>query len=579
VNHRWTFSYDFPSSGMLTPAPRVSYPVERAVRNRPLWPIAISLFLVLTTAAPGQQLPGQPSGETKFTLSGTVVNSATGQPIVRALVQLQGVPPRSRFTDSDGHFELEGLTAGRYLITAQKPGFHTGPSDTPVAVRVGSESAPVELKLSPYSVIYGRVTSPEGEPLEQVPVRLIQQNIENGRKRWAARMGGPGTDENGGYRFAGLMPGTYYLTAGPSAGNPTLRFGVASKGAVKSPTGYPILYYPNSPDISSASPIQLDAGQQIEAEFVLNQVPVYKITGVVAGMHPGEPRGLQVYLPLGGDMLNFPSTFSSDSGKFEIDGIPSGSYILKTESYSPPGQDLQAQLPITVTGDVNNVRIALEPPASIPVTVKKEERVTSSEKNRGGDQDRFGNVFPVSVHLSAVNTSNPDAYSRIGVTGNGRAMTLENVQPGRYIAEITAQDGWYVASAEYAGTNLLIDEMTVRSGSSTPIQVVLRDDGASLTGTVKTPDGAVGIVVVLVSQRSTKAPPRKAPCLPTGGFNFTGIPPGDYMVFAVDHVDDLEYANPDAMQPYLSRAMHITLSSGQKGNASLSSIGAGESAQ
>ena len=296
-------------------------------------------------------------------------------------------------------------------------------------------------------------------------------------------------------------------------------------------------------------------------------------------MLPDGPRGVQVYSPLGGDLLDFPSTFSPDTGKFEIDGMPAGSYILKAETRSHTGQYLQAQLPITVTGDVNNLRIALEPPASIPVIVKKEERTTSSEKNGGGDQDRLGSVFPVSVHLSAVNASDPDAYSRIGVTGNGRVMTLEQVQPGRYIAEITPQDGWYVAAADYAGTNLLTDEMTVRSGSSTPMQVVVRDDGASLTGTVKMPDEAVGVMVVLVSQRSTQEWPRRAPCFPSGEFNFSGIPPGDYMVFAVDEVDNLEYANADAMRPYLSRATHVTLSAGQKGNASISLIGAGEISQ
>lgn len=579
MNQRQACSYNFPSSRTPSPAPRVSYLVERAFRSLPLWPIAISLLVVLTAAAWGQTPPGQPPAGTKFTLIGRVVNSATGEPIGRALVQLEGVPPRSCFTDSDGHFEIDGLTASRYLITARKPGYHIGSTDKPIPVQVGADSAPIELKLSPYSVIYGRITSPDGEPLEQIPVRLIQQVIENGRKRWAAGRGGPATDENGSYRFAGLMPGTYCLIAGPSAKNRTLRLAVASNGAVKSESGYPILFYPNAPDISSASPIQLDAGQQIEADFVLNQVPAYKITGELAGMLPSGPRGVQVYSPLGGDLLDFPSTFSPDTGKFEIDGMPAGSYILKAEADSPTGEYLQAQLPITVTGDVNNVRIALEPPASIPVIVKRGERTTSSEKSDRGDQDRLGSVFPVSVHLSAVNTSDPDAYSRIGVTGNGRVMTLEHVQPGRYIAEITPQEGWYVASAEYAGTNLLTDEMTVRSGSSTPMQVALRDDGASLTGTVKMPDQAVGVMVVLVSQRSTQEPPRKAPCFPAGEFSFTGIPPGDYMLFAVEEVDNLEYANPDTMRPYLSRATQITLSAGQKGNASISLIGAGETSQ
>ena len=38
------------------------------------------------------------------------------------------------------------------------------------------------------------------------------------------------------------------------------------------------------------------------------------------------------------------------------------------------------------------------------------------------------------------------------------------------------------------------------------------------------------------------------------------LAPGDYMVFAFDRVDGLEYSNADALAPYASRAAHVTLS-------------------
>ena len=50
-----------------------------------------------------------------------------------------------------------------------------------------------------------------------MPLRLTSRVIHEGRKRWEPR-GMAETDEDGHYRFACLMPGTYYLAAGPREG-------------------------------------------------------------------------------------------------------------------------------------------------------------------------------------------------------------------------------------------------------------------------------------------------------------------------------------------------------------------------
>ena len=68
------------------------------------------------------------SSTQKFTVSGTVVNEATGEPIPRAMVTLMGSPMRYAFSDSNGSFTIEGVPAGRYSMQAQKPGFF-GPQE------------------------------------------------------------------------------------------------------------------------------------------------------------------------------------------------------------------------------------------------------------------------------------------------------------------------------------------------------------------------------------------------------------------------------------------------------------------
>ena len=547
------------------------------------------LCWAMTEVGQAQAGSGESPTEARLSLSGTVVNSVTGEGISRALVQLQAAPQRSCFTDRDGHFEIDGLVAGSYTIAAQKPGFYSGLNQrwshvAAVPVRIGPNISPATLKLNPYSVIQGRITNAEGEPLEHIPVRLIQQVIENGRRRWTARLGGPQTDESGSFRFPGLMRGTYYLTAGPSSEqNQSLRFAasVGKPTAGKPQVGYPGVFYPSAPDMSSASPIQLGVGQQMEADFVLNKVPVYHISGMLTGYQPSRSAELEIYLPSGGDMLGFLAPVHPDSGGFEVEGVPPGNYILRAQAASDKGEELSADLPLAVTGDVDNVRLALEPSASIPIVVRKEARTASPENDGGGMRDRIGGEPAVSVHLSSLGVAGADSYSTVEGTPEQRRMILRNVRPGRYAVELMPQGGWYVASGEYAGTNLLTDDITVRSGGSTLMQIVLRDDGASFSARIKLPkDGVVpGTVLMLVPQRGTKAAPIKAPLSPEGEANFGGIPPGDYLAFAIDDADNLDYADPDAMQPYLSQATRVTLSAGQNSNVSLNLINTGEAAQ
>ena len=59
----------------------------------------------------------------KFTLTGTVVDSVTGEPIRKALVQLYCGQRRMTFSGDDGRFQFEGIPAGSYSVSAQKPGY------------------------------------------------------------------------------------------------------------------------------------------------------------------------------------------------------------------------------------------------------------------------------------------------------------------------------------------------------------------------------------------------------------------------------------------------------------------------
>src|SRR5215831_12988765 len=88
----------------------------------------IRFLLVLLLIIPVRVF-GQPTGpvddpnKKTFSLSGTVVNSVTGEPVARALVQVYAGGEQSMLTGPDGHFEFAGLPPAQTAVNAQKPGY------------------------------------------------------------------------------------------------------------------------------------------------------------------------------------------------------------------------------------------------------------------------------------------------------------------------------------------------------------------------------------------------------------------------------------------------------------------------
>src|SRR3974390_1410559 len=127
-----------------------------------------------------------PTGE--LSLGGVVLNSHTGEPVKRALVQLTrfgrtqldapnedggGAGPLSRsvFTDSAGVFQFNALTPGHYVVTASKPEFAFKREDGgALNLDLSASKTDVQFKLEPLGVITGTVTDQNGQPIRGVNV-------------------------------------------------------------------------------------------------------------------------------------------------------------------------------------------------------------------------------------------------------------------------------------------------------------------------------------------------------------------------------------------------------------------------
>ena len=496
-----------------------------------------------------------------FTLGGTVVNSVTGEPIRRALVELFMTPEQAALTDADGKFEFHSLPHGQTNIAARKPGFlsqqEVSPDQPPNMVETGPDAKPVIVKLVPEGVLFGRLDS-KGEAIEDLPVKVIALRIAEGRKHWEER-GRAMTDEDGAFRIAGLTPGTYYIAAGPG-----LRRSSFGSGSKSGRDGYAEGFYPAASDISGAMPVEVSAGQQVEADFSLKPVPVFRISGTLTGIEPASGVGLE---PVNdSEFISMGLQFDAETGEFQT-MAPAGLYNLEAWSRRQDGETLKASLPINLTSEVSGIRLALAPSISIPIHVKLEKLTPENPDASRSVLRRSDNFAPVNVRLLATELSfgnHEVGMTRIPKPGSPPELLLRDIEPGKYFADVDANFPWYVYSAHCGSANLLSEDLQLVPGvQPEPIEIVLRDDAATISTKVSS-QGRLTRGYVLVMPEG--APRRtKSMLVPDGGeLEMSGLAPGAYNVLALDRVEGLEYTNPEVLSGYLANASHLVLGANQQ---------------
>jgi len=510
--------------------------------------------------------PSSPDGKT-YSLSGTVVNSQTGEGIAHALVQMNQLVT---MTDSNGSFTFDGVPQGSYFLSAQKPGFFNQPSpgSRPGATaQVGPDAQPVSLSLSPEAVIFGRITDSDGLPVQRLNVQVMRSAVTEGRRQWLP-MGVKETDVDGYYRIASLQPGTYLVVAGPSQ-MPSI--GAMAKTGQQN-SGYGVVYFP-SPDVNGGTGgIRITPGQKITADMTVDAEQFYSITGVL-----NAPQGSGVWFNMTPrDNLHVDrgqSIARGDDNTFHIRMIPPGDYILHAGT-QVQGKQWNAEVPLHVAGDISGMPVVLEPSVSIPITTTV-QRTQTSQSQQNVAFTRFAGP-PLQVVLRSIEDDQRTYYANYRQPqqpGEAAGFTVENIQPGTYKAELRPFSDLYVASARYGSTDLLRENLIVSHyGGSDSIDITLRDDGGKVKASISSQGEKANGNLLVVPDHGTPFQPQGLIYNGQGQITLPSLRPGSYSILAFDDLNDLEYSNPAALEPYMSKAAHVDLSANQETDITLELI-------
>jgi hypothetical protein len=367
------------------------------------------------------------------------------------------------------------------------------------------------------------------------------------------------------------MPGTYKLGT-----NELMNHDPAVTVPGGQAYGFPPVYYPGVSDFSSAGTIELTAGQAVQADLPVTRQPYYPVRIPLA--NADASAGVNITVSSQGHRgPGFSLGFNGEEHR--IEGLlPNGNYLVEATSY---GQNASSgSVNIAVAGaPMEGQPLNLHPGSSI--TLHVDEQFTSKGWNSSGNWMVGGRSFQMRgprLYLQ-VSVESEDSIEGQGAASlrppsvpNDDALVIENLAPGRYRLRLYTTRG-YVASATMGGIDLLHEPFVVAPGSTTPIEIKMRDDTAEMDGTVTGMTSDSGIpspsaYIYCVPLRDSPGQIRQAATSGSEGkFTLDAIAPGAYRVFAFKSPQpNLPYGDADAMQPYETKGQVVQLSPNQKVN-------------
>jgi hypothetical protein len=558
-------------------------------------------LLLAASAGSGRSVAQGLSAEEKETetIRGTVVNSVTHEPIGRALVYSLD----NRFAmlcDAGGHFEFKiprakseaangngpslvfyngaggkyGRMGGPAALLARKPGFLSDEKAQRVTLANDAEQG-LTIQLVPEALIIGRVNLPTTDGTDRLAVELYKRTVQEGRAQWE-QAGSTQTRANGTFRFADLAVGSYKIFTREEIDRDPLTFD--PRGQLY---GYPPVYYPSFNDFESSSTIRLTAGATVSVNLTPVRREYYPIKIGISNAPQGAGFQIEAW-PQGHPGPGYSLGYEQDEQSI-VGMLPDGNYTVEANAYGP--MTSSGQMNISVRGGgLEGATLSLVPNGSIQVNVKQE--MTAPEMGSQGSTYEVNGkpasksqyiLSSVQVNLLPLDEFHREGTGRLGQTGtaDGETRGLEHVSPGRYGVHVNARLG-YVAAVSSGGVDLLHNPLVVApGGTSSPIEITLRDDGATVEGAIEnwrseTPGrdtllpGQQLACIYLVPMTETMAPPLVG-WTGDGHFSLQQVPPGSYRALAFDRQPgELEFMNEEAMKKYEAKSQVIQLEAGQK---------------
>jgi hypothetical protein len=482
-------------------------------------------------------------------------------------------------TDDAGRFELTGLSAGPYALTAARTGFVTmkfgqsRPGDRVQTITIAGEEVVegIEVALPRGGVVAGVVIDERGEPVVNSIVQVLRQQWVRGMRQ---PVSDPSyvdrTDDLGGFRLHGLPPGSYLLSASLAPIEAT------SLATASSSIGSVTTFFPGTLSPAEAQPLRIDAGQDVSG-LVLALAPGRQatISGVVQTAD-GQPVGAASV------SLGHTSAFSGASGwrsararsdgTFSFPNMPPGEYSVVVEvnaTRTPSTLNAGAQVAVAhVVLDGSDVVVPL---------VLREGDHARGRITFDPDPDR--GVMTPGLVIVSFDAANPAetfrATSPLSVNSDW-TFDIGGLIGRRLLRVREGQGDWVLKRVTLGGTDITDTPLEFTGADINDIQIVLTDRVTNVSGTIVDADGqpVPGATVVLLAEDRGKWGPDSRFVVAVradqnGSFQHRKLPPERYLAVAVGELEPGEETNPETLDR-LQRAASTAFTLGEGETRTLS---------
>jgi len=603
-------------------------PGSRAIasrRRRRVGSIAVSLAALLffgisisraQDLAQEQPQPGNPipADPTRVAVHGIVRNAATGEPLARTLVQIEGDAETGTLTDNEGRFEIPGVPVGPQTFRVFKPGFRDRPyasdeaglqSEGPAhSVLAAAQMPDLDFALAPNSAIHGRIELSTGDPADGINLLLLRQEIRFGRAVWAQEAS-TRSNGDGSFRFGGLPDGVYAVLTEPALeSEPVVSVLAPGSAARVVRGGYPAVFYPDARDLGGATRIRLSNGSQTEANLSLTLEPFYPVTAIAVlaadasggGKAAKEVSSTAEIMDVQGHPLPYPAQYDEITHSLQAN-LPNGTYVMLVRGFLQPlvlmdsltvsARDLRragasvGSVEFTVAGHaVTGLRVPLAPPQSAAVHLRFVHNA-----------DAPANPELSGTMAGDIANLNLDPSDSAPLTNGESIWSMDNepdaitftAPPGSYWLNFNVSRKSLCAGSIAAGSFNLAREPLVLSLATPPppMELALRDDCGTLAVTLPPalqsflPGEEPFYTLYVVPDFDTVQNLPPMTMHPSSGATLTldSLTPGSYHVYFFDTPVRLEYRNPAALAALPNPGQQVTVSAGSTANLALEAPG------
>jgi protocatechuate 3,4-dioxygenase beta subunit len=521
------------------------------------------------------------TGELLTSLSGTDAVKATGTGTLNIRPPIPpAVPPVA--SDEKGKFSFRGLDPGRYRLTFSRNGYvrqqhgQRGLSGqgTSFYLAAGQTLNDLKIRLTPTGTISGRVLNEGNQPMARVPVDLVRNSYNSIGQKILQNVMSTMTDDRGEYRLAFITPGRYFLGAGTRSSLSselliTLRWTSPNEFAEASAH----LFYPGVLDINNATAIDVSMGAEIGGfDFHLGKQQKFRLRGRVvdASGSPPANASLGITYTVSGATggFNFGGNYKAEDGTFEFKDILPGIYGILERGGAVANERNIAERPTerpgtavqvsVINADVDGIVLAVPPVASLS------GRLTVDGRNYSAipELEKLRVRLPPPIDTPAYYAVNNFVAPTPATLDMDGGFKLDNVAPGEYRVTILGMPpGYFIKEARYGGADVLNQPFRFDSSQRAQLEIVISPNSGQLTGVVldEKRQPASGVQAVLIPDRGRNRAElyKTAITDEAGRFTMTGIPTGDYKLFAWEAIEPNFWFDPDVVQRSEPRAQAV----------------------